>query len=254
MKLSSAFTTTNIKRLKKPKKNQEKKMLTRQHSYIPVPKGKKNKMILNNEREKEKEKDNRKTRRRTLIPKNEIKKENKKLYTEIINKDNDNDNLKLNILKPKHVKMNSLEESNTYQNETLYLGSDNKKAGKEQCWTPKRNNYVFNKDDSIKEMEDNTSNKYACSNSNSIKNRILQKNLKGNRRVSVFVNINNNNNENKKKKRLYTEEKKDVISTNKRKSIFSILKEKKKKKKKNKNKKKKKKKIKKKTIKKKKKN
>ena len=233
MKLSSAFTTTNIKRLKKPKKNQEKKMLTRQHSYIPVPKGKKNKMILNNEREKEKEKDNRKTRRRTLIPKNEIKKENKKLYTEIINKDNDNDNLKLNILKPKHVKMNSLEESNTYQNETLYLGSDNKKAGKEQCWTPKRNNYVFNKDDSIKEMEDNTSNKYACSNSNSIKNRILQKNLKGNRRVSVFVNINNNNNENKKKKRLYTEEKKDVISTNKRKSIFSILKEKKKNKDKN---------------------
>ena len=241
IKLSSAFTTTNIKRYKKPKKNQDKKkLLTRQYSYIPVPKGKKNKIILNSEKEKEKEKENKKTRRRTLLPKEEIKKENKKIYNDILNKykdnnkDKDSNNLKLNILKIKNIKFR---ESNTNQDEILNMVPYNKKTGKDQCWTPKKNiNYTLKKDDSIKEIEDNTSNKYSCSISNSIKNRILQKTIKGKRKVSIFDNTINNNIENKKKKRLFTEDKKDCNSIQKRKSIFSILKDKEKEKEKNKDK------------------
>ena len=193
MKLASSFTSTNIKRYKKPKKNQEndskKKIFIRQRSYIPAPKGKKNKIVLNNEKEKEKDKD-KKTRRRTLIPKEEIKKENKKIYNNILNKDKDINKIKIIKLRNKNIKMKSLGDNNCNKDETLNLDPYNKKTEKDKCWTPKRKiNYNLKKEDTIKEMEDNTSSKYCCSNSNSLKNSNLLKTLKGKRRVSFFNNI-----------------------------------------------------------------
>ena len=229
MKLASSFTSTNIKRYKKSRKNQEndskKKTYTRQCSYIPAPKIKKNKVVFNNEKEKDK-----KTRRRTLIPKEEIKKENKKIYNNILNEDKDNNKIKILKLRSKNIKMKSLGEHNSNKDEILNLEPYNKKTEKDKCWTPKRKlNYNLKKEDNIKETEDNASNKYCCSISNSLKNRNMLKAVKGKRRVSFFNNTNNssynNSNENKKKKRIYTEEKKEGAVLRKRKSIFSILKD-----------------------------
>ena len=159
MKLASSFTSTNIKRYKKPKKTQEndskKKTFTRQCSYIPAPKGKKNKVVLNNEKEKDK-----KTRRRTLIPKEEIKKENKKIYNNILNGDKDNNKIKIIKLRSKNIKMKSLGENITNKDETLNLEPYNKKPEKDKCWTPKRKiNYILKKEDNIKETKNKKSKK-----------------------------------------------------------------------------------------------
>lgn len=226
MKVRTSTTSTNIKQVKKTKKIQDvdtkklKNKITRQHSHIPTFLFKKIKIIHNDE----KEKDNKKTKRRSLVPKEdnkENKKENNKSVN-ILNNDKDNNKLKINSLKTKHIKMRSMGSTNENKYELLNIGHNNsKKNENEISWTPKKNlNYQckIKKEKSVSYADDNNNN-----HNNSSKNHIILKTIKGKRRVSFFKE---NTNESKKKRRLFTEDKKDGSSGNKEKSIFSILKEK----------------------------
>ena len=230
MKVRTSITSTNVKQLKKAKKGQDfdtkklKKHIIRQHSHIPMFIFKKMKNIQNDE----KEKDNKKTRRRTLVPKEDNKKENNKSFN-ILNNDKDKDNnkdntkLKLYIPKSKHIKMKSLENTNDNKNQILNIeNNNNKKNENEITWTPKRNvnySYKLKKEKSINYGDENNNQ----NNNNSTKNHVIIKTIKGSRRVSFFKE---NKLDSKKKRKLFTEEKKDESTGNKEKYIFSVLKEK----------------------------
>jgi len=231
MKVRTSVTSTNIKPVKKIKKVQEidsKKLenkITRQHSHILIFKFKKIKIIHNDE----KDKDNKKTKRRSLVPKEENKdnkKENNKSIN-ILSNDKDNIKLKLNSLKYKNVKMKSMGNVNDNKNEILNVAHNNsKKNENEISWTPKRINYQckIKKEKSVNYGDDNNNNNQNNQNNhNSSKNHIILKTIKGKRRVSFFKE---NTNESKKKRRLFTEDKKDGSSGAKEKIIFSILKDK----------------------------
>ena len=203
--MPSLYSTNNIKKIKKPKKFLEienkkvKSNVTRQHSFIPISKIKKVKI---NEEEKDKNDKNRK--RHSLIPKDENKKDNKKIYLNILR----NSELK-NKLKKKnsrHKKMKSLGEKN---NKLIKFEKYNKRNENETCGTPKRRincSYKLKMDDSFKDSENN-------------KITDIPKSSKSKKRVSIF------DTESKKRKRLFGEEKKEGNIYNKKKSIFCNIKD-----------------------------
>ena len=122
IKISSAFTTNNIKRIKKGKKQGEgiKKVTTlvsRQHSFIPV---KKSKNKIHNEDKDKDIKDLKNKRRFSQINKNDIK-NNNNIFINILN---NNENRKNKKNKTKHPKLKYYSDNN---NEVIKPEKDNKK-------------------------------------------------------------------------------------------------------------------------------
>ena len=210
IKIASAFTTNNIKRIKKTKKAQDnneikkvKTNVTRQHSFIPLRKDKKIK-IHNEDKDKD-IKDLKSKRRHSQIHKTDNKNDNN-IFINILN---NNENKKIKKNKSRHQKMKSLMEKN---NEILKLDKETKKNEHENCGTPKKRvNYTYKLkiEESLKDGDNNRIHEF-------------QKTTKARKRVSIF---DHNNNENRKKKRLHTEDKKEG-NLNKKKNTFSSLKEK----------------------------
>ena len=205
--MPSLFTTNNIKRIKKPKKFQDneinipKRVVERQHSFIPLSKNKKVKIHV-----EEKDKDSKKKRKHSLIPQDKNNKGNK-LYSNILDHNFNKKNSKKN--NSKHQKMKSLGEK---KYELI-------KFEKENCYTPTKKmicSIKLKMDNSFKESEHN-------------KNSDLPITSKAKRRVSIF---DNNNIDNTKKKKTYTEEKKETSLFKNKKSNFICLKDKEKDKKK----------------------
>ena len=194
-------STNNLKNIKKPKKllevgKRQRGNIVRQHSFIPINKIKKVK--INTE---EKEKNVKK--RYSLIAKDGNKKDNKKIYFNMLINNENNENNKKNLTKRRHSrykKMKSLGEKN---NKLIKMIKYNKKYEQENevCATPKRrmnNAFKLRMDDSFKDSENSR-----------ITN--IPNSLKSKRKVSIF------DNDIKKRKRLLAEEKKDNY---KKKSIF----------------------------------
>ena len=237
IKVTTSHTTNNIKRIKKPKKKDEKEKenenkksnrpVLRQHSYIPLGKEKKYKIIHNEDKDNN---NNRRKRRHSLIPNVDLKQQNKNIFNIIINnvkeeKDKEKEKQKLKKIKSRHQKMKSLGEGNNnnfleaLKNEKYKKCEKEKEKDKDNCclFKRKQNNCNNNKiriDGTFKDVENNN------------KNNDFSKTSKSKRKVSVFEN-----NENKKRKRLHTDDKKDAM---KKKSTFSGLKNNKEKKIKNK--------------------
>jgi len=243
IKVTSSFTTNNIKRLKKPKKKEEKEKendnkksnrhVLRQHSYIPVGKEKKLKMTHNEEKDNN---NNKRRRRHSLIPNVDMKKQDKNLFNIFINNaKEEKEKQKNKKIKSKHQKMKSLGEGNNTNNFLEAIKNEkykkcekcekdkdrDKDKDKDNCclYKRKQNNFNNNKnrvEDTFKDTDNNNN-----------KNHDFLKTAKSKRKVSIFEN-----NE-KRRKRLHTEEKKDAM---KKKSTFSGIKEKDKDKEKNNNK------------------
>ena len=233
IKVTSSFTTNNIKRLKKSKKKDEKEKendnkksrrhVLRQHSYIPESKEKKYKINHNEDKDNN---TNKRRRRHSLIPNVDMKKQDKNLFNIFINnakeeKDKEKEKKNLKKIKSKHQKMKSLGEGNENINFLELLKNEkNKRCEKEKekdkdkdngcSLKRKQNNCNNNKnkvEDTFKDVENNN-----------IKAHDFSKTSKSKRKVSVFEN-----NDNKRRKRMHTEEKKDAM---KKKSTFSGIKEK----------------------------
>ena len=204
IKIASAFTTNNIKRIKRKKDDikKVKTIVTRQHSFIPVHKNKKSK-IHNEDKDKDiKELKNK--RRFSQLHKNELK-NNNNIFINILN---NNENRKSKKNKIKHQKMKSSMDN-------INNDLDSKKHEHDHYNTPKKKGNYISKlkiEDSIR---------------NSDRDRMHElKTTKGKKRVSIFQNCNN---ESKKRKRLHTEEKREGIihnNNNKKKNTFSGLKDK----------------------------
>ena len=240
IKVTSSFTTNNIKRLKKPKKKEEKEKendykktklrVLRQHSYIPVGKEKKYKIAHNEDKDNN---NNKRRRRHSLIPNVDMKKQDKNIFNIFINngkeekekdREKEKEKQKLKKIRSRHQKMKSLGEGNNnnffeaLKNEKCRKSEKDKDKDKDNSYLLKRkqNNYNNNKnkiEDTFKDVENNNN-----------KNHEFPKTSKSKRKVSIFEN-----NENKRKKRMHTEEKKDGM---KKKSTFSGIKDKEKKEKK----------------------
>ena len=205
IKISSAFTTNNIKRIKKKKEDikKVKTIVTRQHSFIPVHKNKKNKM--HNEEKDKDIKELKNKRRFSQIHKNEFK-NNNNIFINILNNNENRKSNKKN--KAKHQKLKSSMDN-------INNDLDNKKHEHDHYNTPKKKSNYISKlkiEDSIK---------------NSDRERMHElKTTKGKKRVSIFQNCNN---ESKKRKRLHTEEKREGTihnNNNRKKNTFSGLKDK----------------------------
>ena len=191
-------STNNIKNIKKPKKilevgKKQKGIIVRQHSFIPINKIKKVK--INTE-----EKDKNDKKRYSLITKDGNKKDNKKIYFNMLINNENNKKILTKTKHSRHKKMKSLGYKN---NKSIKLEKYNKKYDQENdvCATPKRRmNYAYKlrMDDSFKDSESN-------------KIPSIPNSSKSKRKVSIF------DNEIKKRKRLFGEEKKD---NPKKKSIF----------------------------------
>ena len=210
IKISSAFTTNNIKRIKKGKKQGEgiKKVTTlvsRQHSFIPV---KKSKNKIHNEDKDKDIKDLKNKRRFSQINKNDIK-NNNNIFINILN---NNENRKNKKNKTKHPKLKYYSDNN---NEVIKPEKDNKRHDYEYFNTPKKRfNYI-----SKLKLEENLK--------NTDRDRLHElKTTKGKKRVSIFEH---NYNDSKKKRRLHTEDKREGTinnNNNKKKNTFSCIKDK----------------------------
>ena len=146
--------SNNIKRLKKPKKvvEREKKVnktnVMRQYSFIPINKIKKGKIHYE-------EKEDQKTRRHSLLPLNGNKKNNKKIYINILKKNKKEIKNTINKTSSLYKKMKSSGEKG---NQIFKFVKYNKKFELDRCETPKRKyncSYKLKMDDIYYDLENN---------------------------------------------------------------------------------------------------
>jgi len=201
--------SNNIKRLKKPKKvvEREKKVnktnVMRQYSFIPINKIKKGKIHYE-------EKEDQKTRRHSLLPLNGNKKNNKKIYINILKKNKKEIKNTINKTSSLYKKMKSSGEKG---NQIFKFVKYNKKFELDRCETPKRKyncSYKLKIDDIYYDLENNNNKNQDSFNSSKKKRK---------------VSISNSNISSKKKIKNYNiDTKEDNIR--RKKSIFFNLKDK----------------------------
>ena len=201
--------SNNIKRLKKPKKvvEREKKVnktnVMRQYSFIPINKIKKGKIHYE-------EKEDQKTRRHSLLPLNGNKKNNKKIYINILKKNKKEIKNTINKTSSLYKKMKSSGEKG---NQIFKFVKYNKKFELDRCETPKRKyncSYKLKMDDIYYDLENNNNKNQDSFNSSKKKRK---------------VSISNSNISSKKKIKNYNiDTKEDNIR--RKKSIFFNLKDK----------------------------
>lgn len=207
LRMTPSLTSNSIKRIKKQKKNQEnndsKKIkgnnMLRQHSFIPLNKGKKEKMQI-----EDKDKDFKKIRRYSLMPNNITNNDNKKIFINIIS--NNQNKSKLKKMKNRQKKLKSLGEK---AHDLLKIVKSSKKLENEKSGTPKRKinfNFKLKMEESFKDSDNNID---------------MPKTTKAKKRVSIFDNMNES-----KRKKMFTEDKNDGNIFKKGKSNFCMLKDK----------------------------